>query len=53
MSRWEVNSRAAQQGPPLEMSEPYDGKLSPTVLRRKEGRKPLALPGPKIELKEP
>src|SRR5512136_1169416 len=28
------------------MLEPYDGKLSRTVLRGEEGRKPLALPGP-------
>ena len=27
------------------MLEPYDGKLSRTVLRGEEGRKPLALPG--------
>jgi len=27
MSRGEVNSRTAQQGPPFEMLEPYDGKL--------------------------
>ena len=27
------------------MLEPYDGKLSHTVLRGEEGRKPLALPG--------
>ena len=31
------------------MLEPYDGKLSRTVLRGEEGRKPLALPGPLIE----
>ena len=29
------------------MLEPYDGKLSRTVLRGEEGRKPPALPGPK------
>ena len=29
------------------MLEPYDGKLSRTVLRGEEGRKPLALPGNK------
>jgi hypothetical protein len=27
------------------MLEPYEGKLSRTVLRGEEGRKPLALPG--------
>ena len=32
-------------GKPLEVLEPYDGKLSRTVLRGEEGRKPLALPG--------
>lgn len=30
---------------PFEVLEPYDGKLSSTVLRGEEGRKPLALPG--------
>jgi hypothetical protein len=29
----------------FEVLEPYDGKLSSTVLRGEEGRKPLALPG--------
>jgi hypothetical protein len=32
------------------MLEPYDGKLSRTVLRGEEGRKPLALPGPLFQL---
>ena len=27
------------------MREPYEGKLSRTVLRGEEGREPLALPG--------
>lgn len=31
--------------------EPYDGKLSRTVLSGGEGRKPLALPGPGIKEK--
>ena len=31
-----------------EVLEPYDGKLSSTVLRGDEGRKPLALPGSQI-----
>ncbi len=35
---WEVNdSRAAPQGQPFEMLEPYDGKLSRTVLRGERG----------------
>jgi hypothetical protein len=34
------------------MLEPYDGKLSRTVLRGEEGRKPLALPGAKMTMKE-
>jgi len=29
----------------MEVLEPYDGKLSRTVLRGEEGRKSLALPG--------
>ncbi len=29
----------------MEVLEPYDGKLSSTVLRGEEGRKPLDLPG--------
>ena len=33
-----VHCRAALQGPPSEMLEPYDGKLSRTVLRRESGR---------------
>jgi hypothetical protein len=32
--------------------EPYDGKLSCTVLRGEEGRKPLALPGVVRETEE-
>jgi len=31
------------------MLEPYDGKLSRTVLRGEEGCKPLALPGNRNE----
>lgn len=33
-----------QPGQPFEMLEPYDGKLSRTVLRRRPGRKPRELP---------
>jgi len=41
----EVNSRAAQQGSPFEMLEPYDGKLSRTVLLGgKRGASPLPYP---------
>ena len=34
----------------FEVLEPYDGKLSSTVLRGEEGRKPLALPGAKNDM---
>jgi len=33
------------QGQLMEVLEPYDGKLSSTVLRGEEGRKPIDLPG--------
>ncbi len=45
--------RGEQPGRPtraaFEMLEPYDGKLSRTVLRGEEGRKPLALPGTRFQ----
>jgi hypothetical protein len=41
----EVRSRGAQQGHPFGMLEPYDGKLSRTVLRGPGAERPLGLPG--------
>ena len=40
-----LNSQAAPQGLPFERLEPYDGKLSRTVLRGERGRKAPDLPG--------
>ena len=42
----ETNSRATPQGSPFEMLEPYEGKLSRTVLRGERGGNAPDLPGP-------
>ena len=44
------HGRAARQGLPFEMLEPYEGKLSRTVLRGERGRKAPDLPGLRHEV---
>ena len=45
-----LNSQAAPQGLPFERLEPYDGKLSHTVLRGKGAVMPLTYPVDKITI---